>query len=400
MRPWLYTIARNRCLTMLVAAQAGVGPADEVEPAVEGLAAAVEQRADLRALLGDISRLPEDQRSALVLSELADLSHAEIADVIDVPRAKVKALVHQARTRLLAERDARELPCEQVREQLSTASGGELRRGPLRRHLSHCEGCRAYRDAVRDQHVALGLVLPVLPSAGLKEAILGTISGGGAGGAAAVGGAALSGGGTVGMAAKGIGAKLAIGAALAGGAGGGAVAVKQAADEPRAPVTPARVVRATTPAPPVRDKATERQDRAEAEALRTAARERRKPDKTSARQDRADAKALRTAARERRKAARMKRAKRRAAPGRSKQAERRAGTPAKAKRVKAVRAKPVKPLKAKAVKPFTAKPVKPFTAKPVKPFTAKPFNATPAGPVQGQSGTPTIAPAPKPKHAG
>lgn len=328
-----------------------------------------------------------------MLSELADLSHAEIADVIDVPRAKVKALVHQARTRLLAERDARELPCEQVREQLSTASGGELRRGPLRRHLSHCEGCSAYRDAVRDQRAALGLVLPVLPSAGLKEAILGTISGGGAGGAVAVGGAALSGGGTVGMAAKGIGAKLAIGAALAGG---GAAAVKEVADEPRAPVAPASVVRATTPAPPVRDKTTERRARTDAQALRTAARAPGKPDKASARRVRADAKALRAAAKARRKAAKERRmaakerrtaakgrpAKGQSSPGRSKQAERRAGTPAKAKPVKAVRAKPVKTFEAKPVKPVRATP-----AEPVEKLKA-------ARPVQVQRGKSAT-----PKHA-
>ena len=87
-------------------------------------ATAVEQRADLRALLGDIARLPDDQRSALVLAEVGDLSLSEIAAVIEVPTAKVKALVHQARSRLIADRDARETPCEAVREQLSTARGG------------------------------------------------------------------------------------------------------------------------------------------------------------------------------------------------------------------------------------------------------------------------------------
>ena len=220
-RPWLYTIARNRCLSMLSARRPEAVPAEDAEPAVEGLGAAVEQRADLRALLGDIAQLPEDQRSALVLSELADLSHEEIAGVIDVPKAKVKALVHQARSRLMAEREARELPCEQVRERLSTARGGELRRGPLRRHLAVCEPCRDYRDAVREQRVALGLVLPVVPSAGLKEAVLGMFGGGGGGALAA-----LTGG-------SGLGAKLAIGVVVAGGASGGAVAVKQAEHPPQ-----------------------------------------------------------------------------------------------------------------------------------------------------------------------
>src|SRR5215217_5389153 len=242
LRPWLFAIARNRCLTLLAARRTAPVPVEELEPATEGLNAGVEERADLRELLGDIARLPDDQRSALVLAEIGDLSHAEIARVIEVPTAKVKALVHQARSRLIADRDARETPCTDVREQLSTARGGELRRGPLRRHLAICEPCRADRDAVGEQRSALALVLPVLPSAGLKDTIFGALGGGGGGAAAtasggAAGGAALSGGGSSGLfAAKGLGAKLAIGAALAGGAGGGAVVVERVATAPERPV--------------------------------------------------------------------------------------------------------------------------------------------------------------------
>jgi RNA polymerase sigma factor (sigma-70 family) len=231
-RPWLFTIARNRCRSIHAARKDAASPNDQLEPATDGLAADVEQRSDLRALLGDIEQLPEDQRSALVLAELADMPHAEIGAVIGVPASKVKALVHQARTHLIAERDARETPCEQIREQLANARGGELRRGPLRRHLNSCEPCSAYRKAVADQRIALGLLLPVIPSAGLKDAVLGAIGAGGGGGAAAAaaGGtagavtAASGGGGT----AVGLGAKLAIGAALLGGAGGSAAIVETA----------------------------------------------------------------------------------------------------------------------------------------------------------------------------
>src|SRR5829696_299291 len=242
MRPWLFAIARNRCLTMLAARKAAAVPVEEIEPATEGLSAGVEQRAELRDLLGDISRLPDDQRSALVLAEIGDLSHAEIARVIEVPTAKVKGLVHQARTRLIADRDARETPCEDVRELLATARGGELRRGPLRRHLALCEPCSAYRDAVAEQRSKLALVLPVLPSVGLKDTILGALGGGGGGAAAtaagggAAGGAALSGGGTTAGFAQTLGAKLAIGAALAAGAGGGAVVVERTVSSSERPV--------------------------------------------------------------------------------------------------------------------------------------------------------------------
>src|SRR6188472_2075004 len=205
LRPWLFTIARNRCLTMLAARKAAAVPVEEIEPSTDGLSAGVESRSELRDLLADIARLPDDQRSALVLSEIGDLSHAEIAQVIDVPTTKVKALVHQARTRLIADRDARETPCEDVRELLATASGGELRRGPLRRHLAICDGCRAYKEAVTEQRASLALLLPVLPSVGLKDSILGALGGGGGGAAAAAGGAAAG--------------SAAAGSALSGGAG-------------------------------------------------------------------------------------------------------------------------------------------------------------------------------------
>src|SRR5215210_7492530 len=251
LRPWLFAIARNRCLTLLAARRTAPVPVEELEAPTEGLNAGVEERADLRELLGDIARLPEDQRSALVLAELGDLSHAEIATVIEVPVAKVKALVHQARTRLIADRDARETPCHDVREQLSTARGGALRRGPLRRHLALCEPCRAYKDAVAEQRSALALVLPVLPSVGLKDTIFGALGGGGGG--AAAGGAALSGAGTsAGLAAKSLGTKLAIGAALAGGAGGGAVVVEQVASRPQPPSKVAADVSRAPAAAPTR----------------------------------------------------------------------------------------------------------------------------------------------------
>jgi RNA polymerase sigma factor (sigma-70 family) len=232
LRPWLFTIARNRCKTLLAARRQDAPGDDEVEPSTEGLGSDVERRADLRALLADLGRLPEDQRSALVLAELADMPHTEIAAVIGVPVGKVKALVHQARNRLIAEREARETPCEEIREQLATASGGALRRGPLRRHLRGCEPCRAYRARVAEQRSALGLLLPALPSAGLKDAILGAAAGGGGGAAAAAGGgAAAAGSGLLSGAGGSVVAKLAVGAALVGGAGGGAVAVERAVDD-------------------------------------------------------------------------------------------------------------------------------------------------------------------------
>ena len=78
-RPWLFAIARNRCLTLLAARREAATSIDAVEPSFDGLSCEVERRADLRELLSDLARLPDDQRGALVLAELGDFSHPEIA---------------------------------------------------------------------------------------------------------------------------------------------------------------------------------------------------------------------------------------------------------------------------------------------------------------------------------
>jgi RNA polymerase sigma factor (sigma-70 family) len=178
LRPWLYAIARNRCLSVLRSRRERV---DELaEPSTDHLSEEVERRHDLRALLGDLAELPDDQRAALVLAELGDLSHDEIGTALGCRREKVKALVFQARSSLIASRAARELPCEEVRQQLANLRGGALRRNSLRRHLRDCEGCREFQGQVQAQRRALALILPVAPSLGLKAAVLG-------GGAAASG---------------------------------------------------------------------------------------------------------------------------------------------------------------------------------------------------------------------
>lgn len=191
LQAWLFTVARNRCLDMLRARRAGLTGGYE-EPATERLADEVERREDLRALLADIEHLPDDQRAALVLFELRALSHAEIGEVIGVPTAKVKALVHQARQSLIKTRRARETPCTAIREQLATLSGAALRQAPLRRHLETCPPCRAFRDDVRRQRRAMALVLPVVPSATLRSDVLGGLIG--AGGGAGAGTALVVGG--------------------------------------------------------------------------------------------------------------------------------------------------------------------------------------------------------------
>ncbi len=222
LKAWLYTIARNRCVSVLRARREEAAELHDVP--TEGLTEQVEQRAELRELLADVRELPEEQRAALLLSEAAGLSHAEVAEVLGCEVASVKGQVFRARSSLIERRSARETPCAEIREQLANLRGGALRRNELRHHLSRCPGCTAYRDDVRRQRKMLAAALPVVPSLGLKSTVMGAagLTGGAAAGASAGGGLAL------GSAAL---AKVAVVGVLAGGSVvAGEVAVEHAAE--------------------------------------------------------------------------------------------------------------------------------------------------------------------------
>jgi RNA polymerase sigma factor (sigma-70 family) len=233
LRPWLYTIARNRCLSLLRARREQAAELEELP--TEGLSDEVERRAELRELLADVRELPEDQRAALLLAEAGGMSHVEVAQVLGCEPGSVKGLVFRARSSLIERREARYTPCSEIREQLATLRGGALRRNELRYHLRRCPGCAAYRDEVRRQRQMLAVALPVVPGLGLKSKVLAAagIAGGGASGGAAAGG--LAGGATLASLGSGAAAKVAIVGALAtGGVVAGGVAVDRSTGD-RAP---------------------------------------------------------------------------------------------------------------------------------------------------------------------
>jgi RNA polymerase sigma factor (sigma-70 family) len=252
LKPWLYAIARNRCLSMLRARREDV--VEDVEVSTKGLDEVVQQRADLRSLLADLRDLPEDQRAALMLTELGDLSHAEVAEVLECEPVQVKGFVFRARSGLAERREAREASCEDIRIELADARGGGVRRGRLKHHLKACPPCAAFMGDLRRQRKMMGLILPVAPTIGLKDSVLGALTAGGggaAGGAAVAGGAAATAaglgpaGGAVSLVTASV-AKIAAVGVLAGGAGVAVVA----GDVDRSPSPPAqRAEPAPAPSP-------------------------------------------------------------------------------------------------------------------------------------------------------
>lgn len=265
-RAWLYTITRNRACTLVAARARRPAPDDDLEAAAwsPGADDAALERADLRAVLDDLSRLPEQQRTALVLTELSGMPQRHIAGVLGVEEQRVGWLVFQARRTLTADREARLTPCEEIREQLAVARGAALRRGPLRRHLRQCSACRRYRSEVKRQQRSLALLFPALATGpGVREVALAGAAGAGALAApqplvapAAGGLAALAAKGaafvaTAGKVAGGGGAPKAAVAVLAAGAmGAGAVSGGvPVADAPRGPAVAAPAASAALVAP-------------------------------------------------------------------------------------------------------------------------------------------------------
>jgi RNA polymerase sigma factor (sigma-70 family) len=200
LRPWLYAIARNRCLSEL-RSRREIPDSDSVSAdglTFDGPASLFARREQLREIVDDIQRLPADQRTALVLLELGDLSHKEIAAELGIRRDKVKALIFQAREGLLRGRIARERACSEVRERLANERGKAPARSVLRAHIDRCAPCQAFEREVRKQRAALALVLPVALSGKVKALMVSSaISHGSAGAGAAASGGSVSAAGAV-----------------------------------------------------------------------------------------------------------------------------------------------------------------------------------------------------------
>ena len=171
-RPWLYRIARNRSLNHLRRVQAiGVDSMD-VHLSENGTSAAdkVHRREEFRLLVEDVQGLPETQRTALLLREIDALSYDQIAEAMDTTIPSVKSLLVRARVSLAESAEARQLTCDEVRDELGEVAEGLHRMtAPVRRHLRQCDRCSAFRKQLRQTNRALAAVFPVGPLLLLKK---------------------------------------------------------------------------------------------------------------------------------------------------------------------------------------------------------------------------------------
>jgi RNA polymerase sigma factor (sigma-70 family) len=194
LRAWLYRVAHNRCIDEL---RRPAPPPPEViqllSAPVHDPIAEADQRESLRRLIADVRRLPDQQRSALLMRELGGMSYADLAAALGVTVPAVKSLLVRARLALGQALVARDTACSDIREELILAHDRGLRPGATaRRHMRDCSGCREFRHQLRGVSRRFGAIVPTLGPLGLLANLLGVggAGGGAAGGALAAGGAA------------------------------------------------------------------------------------------------------------------------------------------------------------------------------------------------------------------
>src|ERR1700751_5859712 len=163
-RPWLYRIARNRSLNHLRRATAVGVDSMDVHFADHGLSTSDRaiRRESFRELIADVHKLPETQRTALLLREIDALSYEQIAQAMETTVPSVKSLLVRARISLAEAAEARKLSCEEVRVELGEVAEGLGKiTNSARRHVRTCERCRFFRKQLKENNKALAAIMPV-----------------------------------------------------------------------------------------------------------------------------------------------------------------------------------------------------------------------------------------------
>ncbi|MGH3065503.1 MAG: sigma-70 family RNA polymerase sigma factor [Gaiellaceae bacterium] len=182
-------------------------------------------------LLVALSKIPPQQRQAIVLREFEGRSYAEVAEILSVTTSALETLLFRAR-RSLAEELEQQLTCTEALAAISRAADDRLGRKERRRlkdHLSECPDCARFTSLQQRNRRALkGLMLVPIPLSltlfkGMESTATAATMPTAAGGAAAVGALTSAGAGTGGgVFAGGVAAKAAAvvaAATLTGGVG-------------------------------------------------------------------------------------------------------------------------------------------------------------------------------------
>jgi RNA polymerase sigma factor (sigma-70 family) len=168
-------------------------------------------------LLTALSKIPPQQRQAIVLREFEGRSYSEIAEILGVTTSALETLLFRAR-RSLAEELTHQVTCTEAQLAISKSVDGRLGRKERRRvrdHLTECPDCAQFARLQQRHHSALrGLMLIPIP---ISLAIFKGLDGAGTASAATL------------PVAAGVGTGAGAATATGGGLFAGGVAIKAAA---------------------------------------------------------------------------------------------------------------------------------------------------------------------------
>lgn len=175
LRPWLYRIAHNESIEVVRGRRAVEEPAPDQGAIGPGLAEQAALRDRLRRLLSDVDELPERQRAALLMRELAGLEFGEVAAALGTSPATARQALYEARLSLHEMEGGREMSCDAVTRALSEADGRVTRRRDIRAHVRACRSCRRFGEEIEARRSDLAAIapLPAAAAAGLLHGIVG-----------------------------------------------------------------------------------------------------------------------------------------------------------------------------------------------------------------------------------
>jgi RNA polymerase sigma-70 factor (ECF subfamily) len=162
-RAWLLAITRNVCFSRKRALSARPLQV-ELEPELVSSEPDGDAGPSADEIVGALTRLLPNQRTALILRDFRGVSRPEIAQLMSITPVALEALLTRARAAFREELEAGEQPfaCAETRDLVERQLDGLITvadRHSLRTHLRHCASCSTLARAVRSSRGKLAALL-------------------------------------------------------------------------------------------------------------------------------------------------------------------------------------------------------------------------------------------------
>ena len=186
LRPWLHAVARNECRRRLRAGDSMSLPAEarEVNDDTADFGGSLEQAGFRELVRSAFATLDDADREIIQLTLRQRLDTVDLTDTLGVPRNRARLTASRARAEfaaaaaaLLAARSGQG-SCRELHE--IVAGLGELTpalRKQVRLHIAHCDRCGARRRRDLRPGVLSGMLPEAVLSAGLRQKVLGVVTG-------------------------------------------------------------------------------------------------------------------------------------------------------------------------------------------------------------------------------